>query len=789
MIYNFFKIALRQLLKNKIFSCINVFGLSLGMAVVVMIALFVKNELSYDLWMEASDRTYRVYRQWGSGSNVVWTPSLLAQKISDDFSEVESTTGFSPGGEQLIEYDGNKLYIHKTATVDSTFFNVLAIPFLYGSPLTALHDPKSMVITDELSEKLFGIANPVGELIKFGGDEDYIITGVLDIKNRNTHIQSDIFTRFQWYSPSWSGNNRATYVRLKEKASIQNLEEKLTTSINDLIENEYLSINYTPTSEDFADWKLQPLNDVHLQSDNYGFMSNSEGSMNKIYIFILIGILMLGIAIINYVNLATARASQRAKEVGIKKVMGAGRTSLAVQFITEALLQSFIAAGIAILLSEALLPIFNTITDRELHLLAGDQNWIIFSVFVLALFTGLLAGIYPSLIISSYRPVTALNANYLNFGGKGVFRKMLVTSQFAITITLLIVMGFIYRQVNFMTNYELGFYPDQVMTIPLNLKDSHRKIENIRSRFESIPGVNSVTTSSRFPSQSIPDWGMLIEGKPDAVSANVIFCDSEYTKTLSIEMAEGRFLSSDIAQDTVDNYVVNEEFINRNNIEIPIGTRVKFTSSNTYGKIVGVMKNFHFRDLGRKIAPLVIGGDHRRWNVGIKLSATNIPSSIESIRELWNEIEPQHPMRYSFLDEDFATQYSEQKRYGKTLMYATVLTLFISLLGLFGFTVFNVERRTREIGIRKVLGSSITGIVTLLSIDFLKMASVAFLIALPISFYFSSLWLENFSYRTNLTWWVFVLAGLFTIGIGFLTVSFQSIKAAMVNPIESLRTE
>lgn len=616
-----------------------------------------------------------------------------------------------------------------------------------------------------------------------------IIKGVLDLEGKNSHIDAKMFTRLDWYMDSWTSNNRATYVKLKPKAVTQHLEAKVTKDLTELMEKEFLSMNYTPNAEDFAEWKLQPLNQVYLTSANTSFIATKEGNIQNIYIYILIGFLVLTVAVINYVNLATARAGQRAKEVGVKKVTGAERSQLTLQFITESMSQSVLAAAFALLLSELLLPFFNIVTDRELQILGGQPVWILAAVFGLAVFTGLLAGIYPAFVMSAYRPVKALKSNFMKAGDKGMFRKVLVTGQFCITITLVIVMAFIYRQVNFMMEHELGFHPDQVMVIPMNNRQSHYKVENIKTKFENISGVQTVTTASRFPGNFMPDWGVIIEGQTEASNPNVIFSDAEYAEVLNIEMAEGRFISSDIAADTIDNYFVNETFIRENNIENPIGTKVKFTADTTFGQIVGVMKDFNFQGLDTKIRPLIMNGFHRRWAVGLKLSTENISKTIAEVERLWAEVEPAHPMRYSFLDDDFAKQYAEQKRFGKTILYATFMTLFIALLGLFGLTAFNVERRTREIGIRKVLGASVPGIVGLLSKDFLKLAGIAFLIAIPIGYFAANFWLEDFAYRTNLAWWVFGMAGTAMIFVGFLTVSFQSVRAALANPVDSLRSE
>ncbi len=789
MFQNHLKIAFRQLGRNKIFSFVNILGLSLGIAVVILIASFIRHEFNYDSWMDDSERTYRVYRDWGPQSKTVWTPSLLANKLMTEYPEVDVASGLSFHGEQLFEYAGNKLYIEHTANVDSTFFEVLAIPFLHGDPATALNEPNSMVISDELAEKIFGDENPIGEIIKYRADDDFEITGVLDLKDKNTHIQFDIYTRFEWYSQNWTGNNRATYVKMKPKASVPNLEEKVTADITELMRKEFLAMNYTPTEEDFADWKLQPLNNIHLESDNFYWVGDTGGSRRNVNIFLLIGLLVLSVAIINYVNLATARAGQRAKEVGVKKVTGAERSHLTIQFITESVMQAVFAATVALILAELLLPFFNTITNRELTILGGDALLVLTGVLSLALLTGLLAGIYPAFVMSGYRPVKALKANFMKSGDKGMFRKVLVTGQFCITISLVIVMAFIYRQVNFMMDHELGFHPDQVMVVPFNSRQSHYKLENIKSRLENITGVQSVTTASRFPGSFMPDWGVVIEGSTESSSPRVIFCDEDYAETLDLEIVEGRFISPEIAADSVNNFFVNETFVRQNALENPIGTKIKFTADTVYGQIVGVLKDFNYKGLNQNINPLVMNAAHRRWAAGFKLSTSNISKTISEIEEVWSQIEPMHPMRYSFLDEDFNKQYSEQERFGETMLYATFLTLFIALLGLFGLTVFSVERRTREIGIRKVLGASVSGVIGLLSKDFLQLAGIAFIIALPVGYYVSNMWLEDFAYRTNLAWWVFIGAGLLIGVVGFLTVGIQSMKAALMNPVNSLRSE
>ncbi|MCB0675461.1 MAG: ABC transporter permease [Saprospiraceae bacterium] len=789
MFRNHLKIALRQLGRNKLFSTVNILGLSLGMAVVTLIALYLHNEFNYDRWMDQSELTYRVYRDWDGGGKVIWTPSRLAEKLMADYPEVQVATGLGPSGETLLEYAGQKRYIKETAAVDSTFFRTLALPFRYGDPQTALDQPNGMVISRRLAETIFGDKNPLGEVVRFGGEDDYAITGVIDLGARHSHLDYDLYTRFQWYADSWTGNNRATYARLHPQVDVAGLEERLTAEMTDLMRREFLAMNYEPNAGDFPKWKLQPLDKVHLHSADFSFLAKAGGNIRSIYLFALIGLLVLAVAIVNYVNLATARASQRAKEVGVKKVTGAVRWQLTVQFIVESILQSLFAAAIALLLAELLLPFFNAVVGRDLDVLSAQPAWIVLGVLGLALLTGLLAGVYPAFVMSSYRPVTALRSGFLRSGDKGLFRKVLVTGQFTITIALLIVMGFIYRQVNFMIGHELGFQPDQVMLIPLNFNSSHYRVERLKSEFEQIEGVQSLTTASRFPGQFLPDWGVIVEGRAEGESPYVIFADADYARTLDLQMAKGRFFAPDIAADTIDHWVVNEAFVRKAELEEPLGARLKFSADSVYGQIIGVVKDFHLKGLNSEIRPLVMHGYHQRWYAGLKLSTSDLSATIAAVQQLWKEVEPNHPMRYSFLDDDFAKQYDEQQRLGQTIFYATLLTLFIALLGLFGLTAFNVERRTREIGIRKVLGSSVSGIVRLLSRDFLQLSGLAFLVALPVGYYFADRWLADFAFRTELSWWVFALAGLATVLVGLLTVGLQGVKAALADPIESLRSE
>lgn len=787
MFKNHLKIALRQLSRNKIFAGLNVLGLSLGLALAILITMFVQHEYSFDSWMENSENTYRVYRMQTGGT--AWTPGQLASKLVTDYPEVTQATGWVPSGERLLTYENERFYVDQTAVVDSTFFEVIPMTLTKGDPKTVLEQPNAMVISADLAQRIFDDKDPIGETVIYDGETPYVIAGILDVGDNKSHINSQIFTRFTYYGSSWGGNNRATYVTLTPGVDTEQLAAKIDKDITELIRAEYISEGYTPSEEDFFRWGLQPLSAIYLESEGFTRVGELWGSKRNVFIFSLIAVLILFVAIINYVNLTTARASQRGKEVGVKKVTGVGRSVLTAQFIIESVLQAVIAGIIALALAELFLPLFNSITDRELAALRSTPLLIILGTMGLALFTGLIAGSYPAFIMSGFNPVNALRSNFMKTGDKGVLRKVLVTGQFAVSITLLIVMAFIYLQVNFMIKKDLGFQPDQVLTIPLNSHQTHYRIADLKDRFKQIPGVKEITTTSAVPGNFIPDWPMLLEGRTERIVPWVQFADADYAKTLNIEMAAGRFIDPQIAADSVNNFFVNEQFVRAYNIENPVGHKLKWVDDENYGQIAGVMKDFHYRGLAHEIGPLVMNANHWRNYAAIKLSTNDLDKTIEDIRTLWATLEPTHPMRYSFLDEEFEAQYADQQRFGQSIFYATLLTLFIALLGLFGLTAFTVERRTKEIGIRKVLGASVSRIVGLLTKDFVTLIGLASMLAIPLAYYLTQQWLEDFAHRIDLSWWVFAGGGLVILSVGFLTVCLQSIKAALTNPVESLRSE
>lgn len=788
MFQNYVNTAIRNLWKNKLYSAINIGGLALGLAVAILILLYVKNELSYDQWLPAKNQLYRVYRYWGGeNGGTVWTPDPLAEQLSADFPEVAYATGLSSMGETMLEYQNNKLYIEEVAMVDSTFFNVFSMPFQYGRILDALQAPNAVVISHEVAEKFFGPADPVGETLRYNDEHDLVITGVLAPLG-NTHLPYELYTRYTWGYNHWNSNNRATYVKVHPQTDIAALETKITKGINQFKIEEWREIGVEPGPDELPNWRLQPVGDIHLRSADIGWMGSNKGDIKYVYIFALIAFIVLLIGAINYVNLSTARAVSRAREVGVRKVTGALRIQLIIQFLVETVVQAVFALAAAVLLVELFLPAFNQIINRELAFLRGD--WLAWSLPLIGITVavGILAGAYPAFVMSAFRPVKVLKGLARSAGGT-TFRRGLVVTQFSLSVVLVIVMLFIYKQINYMMSQDLGFAGDQVLVIPFNNDENFQRLEGMREVFLSIPGVNNFTTASRMPGHGYPDWSLEIEGRDELTYPRVLFTDENYVDVLGLEMAQGRFFSRDFPSDTANTFVVNEAFLKEYNILDPFSAKIKFSGEEEYSRIIGVVRDYHFQSLDTRIRPLLIGPDTRRYHAGLLVSTADLPETLAQVEQTWRQVEPSHPMRYSFLDEDFAGLYEEYRRFGQALLYATVLAILVAILGLFGLATYAAVTRTKEIGVRKVLGASVRQISLMLVLDFIRWVLVAGLIAAPMGYLISRRWLEDFAYRTELSALPIIAAIGFALLIAALTVSFQAIRAAARNPVEALRYE
>ncbi len=794
MFSNHLKIALRNLFKHKTIAFINIFGLAVGFVVAILSILYIKNELSYEKWLPNQEQVYRVYRQ--SDQQVggwVYSPQPLATTLTTNIAGIEQATNLFLAEEMLVSKGEKSIYLQNVAIVDSSFFGVFAFPFSAGDANSALQQNHSIVISERIANLFFGTTNPTGEYLKLDGKTDYLITGVLKKIAKNTHLNHEVYLSNKNYVPAqWLANRVTTYIQKAAAADIEQISAQTDQFLLPIFQKEMRTYNLPAEKKDIAKWKFQPIKDIHLHSGKIAAFNASTGAVNKIYLFVFLAFIVLLIASINYMNLATAKAAGRAKEVGMRKVSGAKKSQLIGQFLTEAMLQSVIALVIAMVLSELLLPVFQQITNRELSFFAGDFISIVIPLFGLSLLIGGLAGIYPAFFLSNFAPIKVLKGNLMRTTKGQFFRKSLVVTQFSVAITLIILMLFVYQQVDFMQQQDLGFQGEQVLTIKLNNADAAEKFEQRRANFEQIETIQSIAFSNTLPGENSSVYALDIDGMEQNTNADVLFVTADFDKTLDLTLKEGRFFSTDYATDESTAYVVNERFIKVNNIKNPIGQKVRLMRDQQYWQIIGVVKDFHSSGLQTAIEPLVMTSRKNMENyrqVAFKLKSTNLVNTVESIKKEWAKIEPGYPIRFGFLDEKFATQYKENESFGRILFYVTGLTLLIAMLGLFGLASFMVAQRTKEIGVRKVLGASITALVNLLVKDFVKLVLIAGLIALPIGFYIVQLWLQDFAYATAITMFPFAISILAALLLAMLTVGYQSIIVSMENPIKALKSD
>ncbi|HHH49575.1 MAG TPA: ABC transporter permease [Saprospiraceae bacterium] len=795
MIKNYLKIAWRHLSRNKVSSSINILGLAMAIAIAILIGLYIRHQLSYDNWYATNDKIFRVYRYWSTqNGGWVFTPDELATTLRNDIPEVVAATHISANEEMLLTIDSKKIYAKESVFVDSSFFETIPFPFLHGNPKDALLAPNSIVLSEKMAKKLVGDNNPIGMTIQLNGDEERIITGVIK-KTGNTHLDKEVFARQNYPNYGWLSNSFATYIRFKDNIDEAEVSTKITSVVNPRLEQAFKSMGYQYGKDSFSDWKLQAISDVHLYSKDFTWAESSEMDSRYLYIFGAIALILLLIAVFNYMNLTTAQSSLRAKEIGIRKVTGAHQEQLIIQFLTEAIFQTSLAVFIGLVMASTLLPIFESIFQINISWsLANDWPHVII-LFLGTIIIGLISGLYPAFVLSRFRPKRNLQ-NTKEKLGLFSLRKFLVVAQFTGVVTMLITLGIMSQQVDYMLNEDLGFKGDQVIVVPINENDSPNRIKRFRSELLKITGVQQLGLSSTVPGQRPADWSFFVkeETKTDTkeeaktVGSKVIFADGDALATWDLEMLTGRNFSNEITGDTA-NFIVNEAFVRAHQIKDPLNTKMRIFADSVFRNIIGVVKDFHFQGLDKTIEPLAISGIYYRNEVSFKVSTNNLSTTINGIQKLWPNIEPNHPMRYSFLDENFAKQYQSQKRFRKGMMYATLLTIFIAMMGLFGLATFTTQNRIKEIGIRKVLGASVGQLVLQLNKDFIQLILIAFLIAIPLGWYFSNQWLQDFAYRIDMPWWVFIVAGLLTLGISFLTISFQSVKAAIANPVKSLRSE
>jgi len=784
MFNNYLKTAVRNLLRYKGYSFLNISGLAFGMAACMLILLWVLSELSFDRFHENADNIYRVAyeEQVSTGSQHYWNmPPPLAPALQETFPGIEKASRIRIWGSRLVRHGDTRYVERGFAFVDPDFLRMFSFRLLMGDPESALNAPNSVVITQDMAEKYFGDVNPMGKTLNVDSDYDLTVTGVLENMPAESSFQFDFLAQFPFIykfigrdvSENWGYHAMITYVQLGQGSSMAAVNDQ----IGDFLKDHYANLD--------TRLYLQPLKEVHLHNLGGG------GAIIYVYIFSAAALLVLLIACINFVNLTTARSANRAKEVGIRKVTGARASDLRRQFFGESIFMSLLALLTAAVLVVALLPFFNELTGKQLGYTALLNAPFAAGLLAIALTTGIVSGTYPAFYLSSFQPVHTLKGALRKGAAGGRLRKTLVVTQFALTTALLIISIAVHNQVEFMRTKDLGIAREHIVYMPMRgaLKISYEPVKNELLRNPAITGVTGVsdlpgifTTVSTVNN----DW----EGKD--LDKNFLFdcllVDFNFTDIFDLPVTQGRFYNREIAADTAAGFVLNETAVRDMGLESPIGK--KFRIWELTGTIIGVVKDFHTVSLHKKIDPLALLIDPEAYDyMVVKIDGGDIPGALGYMEEVCTRFNPDYPFDYGFFDERFESQYTTERRLGSLSAAFTLTAIAISCLGLFGLAAFMAERRTKEIGIRKTLGASVPGILTLLTGEFARWVVLANVIAWPAAWYGVNEWLRHFAYRADFGWSVFVTAGLLTLAVAVITVSYQTYRAARTNPVDSLRHE
>jgi len=800
MIRNYLIIAIRNLLRQKGYSIINISGLAIGLAAFILIVLYVKNELSYDKFHTKADRIYRISVEGmisGDVLNVAVSAAPTGEAMVRDIPEIIKATRIDEFTQTVhFNYQDKKFYQDGLLFVDSTFFEIFSFELIRGNPSKALVEPYSLVLTESLAEKYFGNEDPMGKSIRLNDKTNFTVTGIVEDPPANSHFKFEVLSSFVTQIKTngkeayehWGSLGLYTYILLAKDADPRIVEKQFPEMylkyMDDLSELE--NIKFNPY--------LQPITEIHLHSNLMAELETNS-DISNVYTFLAIAIFILLIACINFMNLSTARSMKRAREVGLRKVVGAFRKQLIFQFIGESLILSFVSLVFALILVEISLPIFNELLNQNLVLGLFRNGYVLVSLLGLAIVVGFIAGSYPAFYLSSFQPIKVLKGTLSGSAKKPNVRNVLVIIQFSISVFLIICTGLLYNQLSFLRQKKLGFSTERVIILPLRGDRLREKANILKSEFSNLSCVSNVSTSRFVPGRDMDGSGYVPEGYEDN-NPIIIFnnaVDQDYLETMQMEITLGRNFSREFSTDSIA-VIINETLVKKLGWENPLGKKITTFRNDTSIdlSVIGVVKDFHFRSLHAAIEPsLMVISQRSTANLNIRLHVGNVQQNLESIREKWQEIEANMPFDYYFLDEDFNSQYKAEHRIGEIFIYFTIIAIFIACLGLFGLASYNAEQKSKEIGIRKALGSSVQRIVFMLSKQYTKWVIVANIIAWPLAWYFMNDWLGNFAYSINLIeyWWIFIVSALLAIIIAILTVTYQAVKAALANPVEAMKYE
>jgi putative ABC transport system permease protein len=788
MFRNYLRVALRNVRRNMAFSLINISGLAIGMACCILILLWIQDELSFDRFHRHADRLGRVIVEVEHSGQKPWavTEAPLSQALKEAYPEIVQAAPMQLGRRFRVKYGEKQFNETRNIFAGPAFFDMFTFPLIKGNPETALNGKRSVVITQKMAQKYFGAEDPLGKTLNFDDSFDLQVTGVLQNIPKNSHLQFDFVLPFNWLEDlgqdihNWGNFNFFTYVLLEKDASADQVSRKISGYLRAV------------APENNRRLFIQPLGQIHLFSNfEYDALAVNNSDYSYIFIFASIALFVLFIACINFINLTTARSSNRAKEVAMRKVVGAERKDIIRQFFGESLAFSSVAFGLALALVFLFLPVFNNLSDKQLLLDLTGNVWIPIGLIGIAFFTGLLSGGYPSLYLSSFQPGKVLKRSFIADPKSSHYRKALVVIQFSLSIILIIATTVVDNQIDYIQNRKLGFEKENLIYMPLvgGIRQQYETVKNEWLRNSNITGV---TASSNLPSfgRNWATGSLNWEGKDpsEKIIMQGVDVDYDFFETFGMQMIEGREFSREFPTDENSGIILNETALNTMGIQSPVGKRISI--GGWQGTIVGIVQDYNFKSLHNRIEPLIHVMINRQLNfIFVRIKSQNMSSTIKFLQNQWESYNSQYPFEFGFVDTLLGNLYENEKKVRAIFNSFTFLAIFISCLGLFGLAFYLTERRTKEIGVRRVCGASVPKIVMMLSKDFLKWVFIANIIAWPVAYYFMDRWLQNFAYRTSTNIGSFLLSGVLAMVIALLTVSYQTVKAATANPSDSLRYE
>jgi len=798
MIRSFFIIAIRSIRRQKLYSVLNIIGLSGGITASLLLLLYINDELSYDHGHSKANQIYRVNTLAEIADtkiSIANTMSPLGPALKNDYPEVLNFVRLNSFGETLITKDENRYYEEGFFIVDSSFFDFFDIELVRGDKKDALTAPNTIVLTEELAKKYFGEEDPIGQTLKTGAEEDLkTVTGVMKTPDFSTHIKPQLLVSYSTLPDlgpgAWGNVNDFLYIMLPEGHNYKDLEAKFPDVFDKYLRELFSQFDAK------AEFTLTPFLDIHLKSRLEGEMEPG-GTLAYIYIFTAIALFILLIASINYMNMSTARAITRSKEVGIRKVMGSYVGQLRWQFLTESVIITLISALLSGIIAILLLPSFNELAGKNIPVDFYSDPRIVLGFLIIIVFVGTISGSYPAFYLSRFKPVQVLKGKGLIGGGNAGLRKVLVVFQFSISLVMIVSTWVVYDQLNYMNSKDLGFNKDQVIQVSLSGSSVREKYDVLRNELLKSPNIEAVGSGQGTPGgKYLNVQGIGVESNTGDFIDEIfqaIYVDQNYLSTLEIPVTKGRDFLQDVGRDTIDGIIVNETMVKKMGWEDPIGKKFRLISDENeereIKKVVGVIQDFHMRALQEPIEPLVIHMRLQGPQMLVRMNGSKFETAMDYVEETWKKVVTNRPLEYTVLSQEFAQQYEEDQRRGSIFAIFSGLTIFIACMGLFGLASYNSEMKKKEIGLRKVMGATLMDIMVLVGKDFLKLVFIAMLIAFPIAYYFMNNWLQDFSFRVELSVITFLLSALVTIVITVITISYHSIMAGFSNPIDSLKEE